>query len=192
MASKAVMQQDLFSGDTEVPRMGSPMPQFHNVFPNSAAAMASILPMHFPTGTILDVNYGLGVFYSRVDRDVTGVDVRPPAKIICDNAHLPFEADSFDVGVCDPPYKRGNDDSKYTDRYGDAPCTEQQATKLYYNAMPELLRVCRGGVIVKCQDASDGHTFYPRHIMLAEWMKEKTGLSVHDVGRGDSVGRAKC
>ena len=82
---------------------GSQQTQFHNVFADSASAMAGILGMHFPSGTILDVNYGLGVFYQRVNRDVTGVDVRPPAKIICDNSALPFEADSFDVGVCDPP-----------------------------------------------------------------------------------------
>ena len=155
--------------------------QFHNVFSDSASAMASILAMHFPTGSIIDVNYGLGVFYKQcADRDITGVDVRPLAKIICCNSKLPFEADSYDIGVCDPPYKRGNGNTRYTDRYGKAPTTEQKCTRLYLAAMPELLRVCRRGMIVKCQDASDGHAFYPRHIQLAEWMKEQTGLSVHD------------
>lgn len=157
------------------------IPQFHNTFRESCDAMAAILPMHFPTGTILDVNYGLGVFYKRVNRDITGVDVRPPAKIICDNRALPFEADSFDVGVCDPPYKRGNNNDRYTDRYGVAPCTEPGATRLYLAAMTELLRVCRQGMIVKCQDASDGHSFHPRHITLCEWMKDQTGLAVHDI-----------
>ena len=157
------------------------IPQFHNTFPQSADAMASILPMHFPTGTILDVNYGHGVFYQKVDRDVTGVDVRPPAKIICDNAALPFADDSFDVGVCDPPYKRGNTNKRFESRYGVAPDTEPKVTKLYYAAMTELLRVCRQGMIVKCQDAADGHSFHARHITLCEWVKEKTGLRVHDI-----------
>lgn len=158
-----------------------PCNQFHNVFKDSSDAMVAILAMHFPEGSILDVNYGLGVFYQRCrSRDITGVDIRPTANVICDNAKLPFKADSFDVGVCDPPYKRGNGNARYTDRYGKAPCTEQKCTRLYHAAMPELLRVCRRGMIVKCQDASDGHAFYPRHIQLAEWMKERTGLSVHD------------
>lgn len=155
--------------------------QFHNTFPESSAAMASILPMHFPTGTILDVNFGHGVFYQKVARDVTGVDVRPPAKIICDNAALPFADDSFDVGVCDPPYKRGNTNKRYESRYGVAPDTEPKVTRLYYAAMTELLRVCRQGMIVKCQDAADGHSFHARHVMLCEWVKEKTGLRVHDI-----------
>jgi len=156
--------------------------QFHNVFPDSATAMASILAMQFPEGTILDVNYGLGVFYKHVpNRDITGVDVRPPAKIICDNTSLPFAADSFDVGVIDPPYKRGNKNGRYENRYGVAPCTEQKATRLYFAALPELMRVCRNGIIIKCQDAADGHTFYARHAQIMEWMKEQTGLNVHDI-----------
>lgn len=155
---------------------------FHNVFTSSSAAISSILNMHFPTGSILDVNYGLGVFYKECqDRDITGVDIRPPAKIICDNSKLPFENDSFDVGVCDPPYKRGTGKNKYANRYGKAPSTEQKCTKSYFNTIPELLRVSKNGIIIKCQDASDGHTFYPRHIQIYNWMKEQTGLNIHDI-----------
>jgi len=85
--------------------------QCANVFSESATAVAEILTLHFPTGTILDVNFGLGAFYRKTARAVTGVDIRPPAEIICDNRKLPFADDSFDVGVCDPPYKRGEDAS---------------------------------------------------------------------------------
>jgi hypothetical protein len=46
--------------------------------------------------------------------------------------------------------------------------------------MSELLRVCRAGMIVKCQDGSDGHRYYPRHVQLCEWMKQQTGLDPHD------------
>jgi hypothetical protein len=156
--------------------------QFHNVFGNSADAIAAILPLHFPTGDILDVNYGHGVFYKKVaGRKITGVDIRPPAEIIADNRALPFEADSFDIGVLDPPYKRGNGNTRYTSRYGKAPCTEPRVTKSYFEALPELLRVCRSGIIVKCQDASDGHAFYARHCQIIDWMKEQTGLTVHDI-----------
>jgi hypothetical protein len=152
-----------------------------NVFPDSATAMRSILGLHFPDGTILDVNFGLGTFYKKTDRPVTGVDVRPPAAIICDNKELPFPDDSFDIGVCDPPYKRGSRNVRYTDRYGVAPCTEPRVTKSYFPALTELLRLCRIGIIVKCQDASDGHSFTPRHVIIVNWMRKQTGLFVHDI-----------
>src|SRR5687768_15723138 len=153
-----------------------------NVFQDSPSAMAAILKLHFPHGTIVDVNFGLGVFYKKVRRDVVGVDIRPPAQIICDNRRLPFAADSFEVGVCDPPYKRGNGDKKYPARYGIAPCTEPRVTRSYFELLPELVRVSRSGVIIKCQDASDGHRVYLRHVTLIQWMKEQTGLDPHDIG----------
>ena len=154
--------------------------QWSSVCDQSADAIAKILYLHFPTGSILDVNYGLGAFYRRTDREVTGVDIRPPAAIQCDNRKLPFEADSFDVGVCDPPYKRG-DGVKYEARYGKAPKTETQVTWSYYETLTELLRVVRHGVIIKLQDGTDGHRFHARLLMVANWMKEKTGLEPHDI-----------
>ncbi len=157
------------------------MSQFHNVFKCSADAMAAILTLHFPTGTILDVNFGLGVFYGKTKREVTGVDLRLPASVIADNKNLPFASDSFDIGVLDPPYKRGPRNQRYTARYGPAPVTEQRVTRSYIVAIPELLRVCRQGVIFKCQDGPDGHTFYSRHFELIAHMKQSTGLPVHDI-----------
>lgn len=34
-------------------------------------------------------------------------------------------------------------------------------TSSYLVALPDLLRVCRGGLIIKGQDATDDHTFMP-------------------------------
>lgn len=166
--------------------------QWSSVCDQSSDAIAKILHLHFPTGSILDVNFGLGVFYRRTEREVTGVDTCPPPamqrpeqvgyiyQIQCDNRNLPFEADSFDVGVCDPPYKRG-DGVKYEARYGKAPKTETQVTWSYYDTLTELLRVVRHGVIIKVQDGTDGHRFHARHFMVMNWMKEKTGLEPHDI-----------
>lgn len=154
--------------------------QTGNVFRESASAIAAILGLHFPTGTIIDVNYGLGAFYRQTERAVFGIDLRPTGDIIADNRRLPLADDSFDVGVCDPPYKRG-DGLKYEARYGKAPKTETQVTWSYHATLAELLRVCRRGVIIKVQDGTDGHRFHPRHITIAEWMKAKTGLEPHDI-----------
>jgi len=165
--------------------------QSPNVYPASAEAMAAILALHFPEGTILDVNYGLGAFYRKTDRKVTGVDIRPPAEIQCDNRSLPFAADSFDIGVCDPPYKRG-DGQKYEGRYGKAPKTETQVTWSYHATLSELLRVVRRGLIVKVQDGTDGHRFHARHVQIAEWMKTKTGLEPHDIAMNVRTKLAPC
>jgi len=152
-----------------------------NVFGDSASAMQRILDLHFPHALVLDVNYGQGVFYKKSSHKVIGVDLRPTGQVVADNRRLPFRDDCTDVGVLDPPYKRGPRNLRYQDRYGVAPCTEPRVTKSYLEAMPEILRTCRQGMIIKCQDATDGHRFYARHITIVNWMKEQTGLDPHDM-----------
>jgi hypothetical protein len=155
--------------------------QFANVFADSTAAMRAILALHFPEGRIIDVNYGLGVFYRLGGRErVTGIDLKPTGDVVADNRALPFADDAFDIAVLDPPYKRG-DGEKYEGRYGRAPKTETQVTESYYAALAECLRVARHGVIVKAQDGTDGHVFHARHLDIAAWMRERTGLAPHDI-----------
>jgi hypothetical protein len=143
--------------------------------------MEKMLALHFPEGRIIDVNWGLGVFYKKIEgRDITGVDIRPTGDIQCCNRNLPFPDDAFDVGVCDPPYKRG-DGKKYEKQYGKAPKTETQVTWSYYETIEELLRVSKGGIIIKLQDGTDGHRFHARCFHVMQWMKERTGLDPHDI-----------
>lgn len=152
-----------------------------STYRDSATAMCAILDLHFPGGSIIDVNYGLGVFYRHCqDRDITGVDIRPTGDVQCDNRCLPFGDDEFEVGVCDPPYKRG-DGQKYEHRYGKAPKTETQVTRSYYETITELLRVSESGIVVKLQDGTDGHRFHARLFHVMSWMKEQTGLEPHDI-----------
>lgn len=149
---------------------------------NSADCIKAIFDLHFRSGSILDVNFGKGVFYKKMpDRNVVGLDILPKGNVIADNKALPFVSGSFDVGVCDPPYKRGNRNRRYTRRYGEAPCTEPRVTKSYFDLLPELIRVSRIGIIVKCQDCSDGHRFRARHIQIIERVKDLTGLDPHDI-----------
>lgn len=152
-----------------------------NIHWDSAAAIRTILDLHFPNGTILDVNYGLGVFYKKSDRRVIGVDIRPTGSVLADNKQLPFADNSFDIGVCDPPYRRGNGDKKYQERYGLAPYTQKRVTQSYLDLLPELLRVSRQGIIVKAQDETDGHRFYARQVTLINHIKSLTGLDPHDI-----------
>ena len=152
-----------------------------NVFPGSASAISAILAFHFPDGTIVDVNYGLGTFYRECPhRHVVGVDLKLPASVLADNKHLPFIDNAVTVGVCDPPYKRG-DGWKYEGRYGLAPHTEPQVTRSYFALLLELIRVSQNGVIIKVQDGTDGHRFFARHIDIAGWMHQTTGLHPYDI-----------
>ena len=164
-----------------MPVVHKPELHFPSTFGNSADAMRAILELHFPTGRIVDVNWGLGVFYKHCrDRDITGVDLLTTGDVQCDNRELPFCDGEFDIGVCDPPYKRG-DGKKYEKRYGKAPKTETQVTWSYYATLTELLRVSSSGIIVKLQDGTDGHRFHARLLHVAGWMKEQTGLEPHDI-----------
>lgn len=152
-----------------------------STFKNSASAMKAILDLHFPDGRIVDVNWGLGVFYRQCGhRDVTGVDIRPTGHVQCDNRKLPFKDNEFDVGVCDPPYKRG-DGKKYKAQYGKAPKTETQVTWSYFETLTELLRVAGTGIVIKLQDGTDGHRFHARLLHVMAWMKDRTGLEPHDI-----------
>ena len=154
-----------------------------NLFWDSSDAIAAILKLHFPAGSILDVNYGRGVFYRKVDRDVLGMDLKKPTgDLIGDAGLVPFNDDSFDVGICDPPYTRGKHDPKYIDQYGEGPSTFKKCTDLYFSLLPELVRVARAGIVIKSQDSTDGHRFYSRQFILMNFMKELTGLDVHDAG----------
>jgi len=155
---------------------------FVNTYRNSADAVGAILALHFPAGRIIDANFGHGVFYKNGTRKrVTGIDIKATGDVIADNRHLPFGDNSFEVGVLDPPYKRGGGNHRYTERYGIAPTTEPRVTRSYFAALPELIRVARDGLIIKCQDAADGHAFHARHIMIASWMAERIGLQPHDI-----------
>jgi hypothetical protein len=152
-----------------------------NVHYESSDSMKTILGLHFPKGKILDVNHSLGVFYKKVEREVVGIDIRPISHILADNRALPFSDDSFTVGVCDPPYKRGPRDRRYSHRFGEAPYTTKRVTNQYLELLPELLRVSTDGIIIKAQDDTDGHKFNCRSFVLMSFMKELTGLAPHDV-----------
>jgi tRNA G10 N-methylase Trm11 len=139
----------------------------------NAEVFPQILSLHVPDGAkIADVTYGSGVFWRNVDTSryelfpsdiATGTDCRA----------LPYENDSFDAIVIDPPYMEGllrNDKShkagsgshfafrKYYSN-GDETSNGGQkwhgaVTDLYFRAGAEAIRVLKdnGIAIVKCQD----------------------------------------
>lgn len=134
-----------------------------------------ILSLYVPLGSeIADVTYGKGVFWKKVNTsdyrlhcsDIkTGVDCR----------NLPYENESMDCVVLDPPYMEGfyrrkfdhlaghgafssfreaYSDGSVSPQSGQSPKYHDAVLAMYYSAGQEALRVLKnkGVLIVKCQD----------------------------------------
>ena len=167
-----------------------------NIFPQ-------ILQLFVKEGAeIADVTYGKGVFWKKVDKtkyklhfsDIkTGGDCR----------NLPYESDSMDCVVLDPPYMEGffrrnkehlagsgnfaafrehySDGSTYTQEAG-APKYHDAVTDLYYRAGLEAYRVLKkGGVlIVKTQDEVSANRQHLTHVEIINYY-EKHGYYTKDL-----------
>lgn len=162
-----------------------------------------ILSLYVPIGSeIADVTYGKGVFWKKVNKDnytlhfsdiKTGIDCR----------NLPYEKNSMDCVVIDPPYmegfyRRNNDHlagngtfSSFRDAYSDgsiyiqkegSPKYHDAVLDMYYSAGHEALRVLKsnGILIIKCQDEVSANKQHLTHVeIINEYTKH--GLAVEDL-----------
>jgi len=160
-----------------------------------------ILDLHVPIGAkIADVTYGTGVFWKNIDisnyellaTDISmGVDCR----------NLPYEDESMDVLVLDPPYMEGllrdnkahkagsTSYSAFREYYSngdeeniDGPKWHHAVTDLYYKAGIEGFRVLKnnGVMIVKCQDEVSANRQWLTHIEIVNFY-EKLGFYTKDL-----------
>ncbi len=143
-----------------------------------------VLQLHVPDGSVIaDVTYGKGVFWKRVPKDryrvlptdiATGTDCR----------RLPYESESIDCVVLDPPYMEGfyrrvpsqkagsGTYSPFRDYYADGnerpvgPKWQAGVLHFYIQAAREAHRVLeqKGILIVKCQDAVSANRQHFTHI----------------------------
>ena len=133
-----------------------------------------MLGLHVPLGArIADVTFGKGVFWRNVqleDYEVLTSDISDGI----DCRHLPYETESVDCVVLDPPYMEGfyrNEETEkagggtyqaFRDHYsngGEEPAPNGAkwhgaVLQMYYDSGMEAHRVLRnrGTLIVKCQD----------------------------------------
>jgi len=146
-----------------------------------------ILRLHVPEGaTVADVTFGKGVFWKKVpagkykllpsDID-TGVDCR----------QLPYQSESVDCVVLDPPYMEGffresasqkagsGTYGSFREAYSNGSETQTGGPKwqdavlaLYIEAIKEAWRVLRnkGVLIVKCQDAVSANKQHLTHVQI--------------------------
>lgn len=152
----------------------------------NAEVFPQILSLHVPAGAkIADVTYGSGVFWRKVDLSnydlvpsdlATGIDCRA----------LPYENESFDALVLDPPYMEGllraNKEHKagngayaafrsyYSngDENNEGPKWHAAVTDLYFKAGSEAYRVLKenGVMIVKCQDEVSANRQWLTHVEI--------------------------
>jgi len=153
----------------------------------NAEVFPQILSLHVPEKSIVaDVTYGKGTFWRKVDRSKyivkhtdlkTGVDCRD----------LPYERNSLDCVVLDPPYMEGlyrrntshlagnGSHGAFREHYSNGQSTNGLGPKyheavldLYFKAGKEAYRVLRpGGVlIVKCQDEVSANRQRLTHVEL--------------------------
>lgn len=166
----------------------------------NADVFPQILKLHVAKGSaVADVTYGSGVFWSKVDKSdyrlfptdlADGVDCRK----------LPYEDNTMDVLVLDPPYmegllrtntghKAGSGSFKafrnyYSngDEVSDGPKWHHAVSDLYYKAGSEGYRVLRGNgvMIVKCQDEVSANKQWLTHVEIINFY-QSIGFYTKDI-----------
>ena len=192
----AKQQQSLFDDMEELPSPGKRVAGgeattdlvFTAHLGNNAELFAEILELHVPKGSkVADVTYGQGAFWRCVTEgnyvllasDISAKTEGIPSNMVgkineYDCRSLPYESDSLDCVVLDPPYMEGlfrrSEDhlagsgthSSFRKAYSnglatkvaDAPKWHDAVVDLYARAAREAYRVLKpnGMFIVKCQD----------------------------------------
>lgn len=167
----------------------------------NAEVFPQILDLHVPDGAkIADVTYGTGVFWKNVDLkryDLHATDIADGI----DCRKLPYENESFDALVLDPPYMEGllrnNKDHKaggsshssFREYYSNGDETNTEGPKwhgavsdLYYKAGIEAYRVLKekGIMIVKCQDEVSANRQFLTHVEIINYY-EQLGFYTKDL-----------
>ncbi|PSP88552.1 DNA modification methylase [Halobacteriales archaeon QS_4_69_34] len=175
----------------------------------NAEVFPKVLDLHVPVGsTVADVTYGKGVFWKDVPAgayDVRGSDLDPeksPTGESVDCRDLPYEDDSFDCVVLDPPYAEGffrrNEEmlagsgshSTFRDAYSNGDVLDTNGSK-YHGAVLDLY--CRAGIeahrvlredgifVVKTQDEVSANTQELTHIQITNFYEEELDFYTKDL-----------
>lgn len=133
---------------------------------------------------VLDMTYGRGTFWKRYRpaRLITN-SLGKPTSLHSNMIRMPFAAATFDVVVCDPPYKlNGTPDKDVDERYGvDVVTRRDDRHILMIQAMDEACRLVKPGgrVLYKCQQQVNSGRVWWQPRMMAE-RAEGNGLRHRD------------
>jgi len=140
--------------------------------------MLEFYPRREPT-LILDATINRGRFWKGSNRPVIGLDINPKYNpdVVADNRNMPFEDETFDVVVYDPPHipNQGKDKTKdFNDRFGlplrSTAKTQYNLSFLYQPFVKEAYRVLRpeGLLFAKISDYIHNHRYHWAHIDFIE------------------------
>ena len=153
----------------------------------NAEVFAQIASLHLPPGSIVaDVTFGKGVFWQQIPADGRYVLHASDIQTGVDCRNLPYEDESHDCVVLDPPYMEGlfrrtvdhlagaGAYAPFRENYSDGtettdgPKYHEAVLDLYYRAGREAYRVLNeGGIfIVKCQDEVSANKQRLTHIEI--------------------------
>lgn len=169
---------------------------------DNAGVFPDILKLHVPVGsTVADLTYGRGVFWKNVD--LASYDLlKSDLKLGMAWDDLPYETDSLDAVVFDPPYMEGlyrktkealagsGTHQSFQDAYSNGDVRSEKKVRKYHDAVleaylsvvPEVKRLLRpsGKFIVKCQDEVSANRQKLTHVELI-WAYEKHGFYCKDL-----------
>jgi hypothetical protein len=194
-------QAKLTEGDEEL-TLSAYVARNSSVFPK-------VLDLHVQEGVrIADVTWGKGVFWKDIDLcnyELYASDLDPdrsPSGHAIDCRSLPFEDDSLDAVVLDPPYAEGyfrrnkemmagsGSHSSFREHYSSGEILDTNGSKyheavldLYYEAGVEARRVLNddGTLIVKVQDEVSANTQELTHIQITNFYEGELDFYTKDL-----------
>ena len=136
---------------------------------SNSGLIKMVADLYFQEGDkIADVTYGKGVFWKEVDKtklEIVGSDI----KTGIDFRKLPYENQSFEHSVIDPPYARITNLKGMVDCYNTTRFTNHtEILQLYQDGLAELRRITKPGgmILCKCQDEVHGGRQHWTHIEI--------------------------
>lgn len=169
---------------------------------DNATVFPDVLKLHVPMGSVVaDITYGKGVFWKNVPQDHYTV-LASDLKIGLNWNNLPYEDDSVDAIVFDPPYMEGlyrsssdalagaGTHAAFQNAYSNGATQKKSAKRKYHDAVLEsylsvlsgVKRILRRGgkFIVKCQDEVSANRQKLTHVELI-WAYEAAGFYCKDI-----------
>lgn len=139
----------------------------------------------------LDCTYSRGLFWKNLPQPKIKTDLVPVCDdvIMADSEHLPFDDDSMNSIMYDPPfvisgkmYKENKKGSSVIAKRFEGYTTYEKLTTNYYNTLVELYRICikNGLVVMKTQDTVSGGKNHFTHVMIMN-MALKIGFYPRDL-----------
>jgi tRNA G10 N-methylase Trm11 len=150
----------------------------------NANLLPNIFSLYIKDGaTVADVTYGKGVFWRNIDESKYNV-LKTDLQMGVDFRHLPYDDESIDALILDPPYMHGGVTIKASinDCYQNRNTSHESVVRLYAAGILEAARVLKkkGRIILKTQDEIESGKQKLTHIELIQ-LCEMFGFRVLDI-----------